>query len=65
MPDPIPVSVANLLPRPREPQACRRNPKASAATIRAMATTQGTRLVALASDIVQHGLDPTAPHRRT
>ena len=58
MPDPMPVPVTDLLldeenPRLETPNQGQRE------TIRAMAKFQGTRLQALAADIVRHGLDPS------
>ena len=58
MPDPIPVSVASLLLDLKNPRLAT-EPKSQRAAIRALAKHQGSRLVALASDIVEHGLDPS------
>ena len=58
MSDPMPVPVADLLLDEENPRLATPN-QGQRETIRAMATFQGSRLQALAADIVQHGLDPS------
>ena len=58
MPDPIAVPVTDLLLDEQNPRLAVPN-QGQASTIRAMAESQGNRLLALATDIVSHGLDPS------
>lgn len=58
MSDPMPVPIADLLLDEENPRLATPN-QGQRETIRAMATFQGSRLQALATDIVHHGLDPS------
>ena len=58
MPDPMPVPVADLLVDEENPRLVTPN-QGQRQTIRALAAFQGSRLQALAKDIVDYGLDPS------
>ena len=58
MSDPMPVRLADLLLDVENPRLSTPN-QGQRETIRAMAMFQGSRLQALAADIVRHGLDPS------
>ena len=58
MPDPTPISIADLLLDEENPRLDTPN-QGQRETIRAMADFQGNRLQVLAKDIVDHGLDPS------
>ena len=58
MPDPMPIPVTDLLLDEENPRLATPN-QGQRETIRAMAEFQGSRLQALATDIVRHGLDPS------
>ena len=58
MSDPIAVAVADLLLDEQNPRLAVPN-QGQASTIRAMAEAQGNHLLVLATDIVNHGLDPS------
>lgn len=58
MSDPIAVAVADLLLDEQNPRLAEPN-QGQGSTIKAMAGSQGNRLLVLAADIVNHGLDPS------
>ena len=58
MSDPTLVPVADLLLDEQNPRLATPN-QGQASTIRAIAESQGSRLLVLADDIVEHGLDPS------
>ena len=58
MPDPIPVPIADLLLDEENPRLAAPN-QGQRETIRALANLQGSHLQTLASDIVEHGIDPS------
>ena len=58
MPDPMPLPITDILLDEENPRLATPN-QGQRETIRAMASFQGSRLQALATDIVRHGLDPS------
>ena len=58
MPDPIPIAIVDLLLDEENPRLATPN-QGQRETIRALAAFQGSRLQALATDIVDFGLDPS------
>ena len=58
MPDSTPIAIADLLLDEENPRLATPS-QGQRGTIRAMATFQDARLQALATDIVNHGLDPS------